>query len=484
MTRKLLFILFFQLCIGNLSAQQAPWMQSSYWKSQLFRDILPHWTSSIVDKENQSYHTSMDETWRPLPQDTVRYPSMIARHLFSYSAAFMLSGEREYMEMAARLKDYLLANAWDEQYGGWYNSLSPKGRIIDADKSSFVQLYAITGLTLYYLVTKDPEVLSYIEKSNALMESKAWDSTHMGYYDKMNRDWSVAVENKSFSPQLAPISGYLLYLYLASREESYLDQSLKILEMVEQKMVDPATGWVLEAFDREWNYSPSKTGPNEINIGHNIEVVWMLARVYLLNGKEEFMPLLRYLDRLNGSHGFDLENGFWYAEVGREEKELHTPFSYWWIQAYGIMADLVLAEAMQEKKYLERFEKAGEIWDTHFLDRANGDTHLTVGKNGEVLQGNKATQYKSSYHNGEHAFLNYLYLRCFQEKKPFHLFFYVQESGLEQPLYPLPIEAKGVSIKAVWIENEPADLKLIGNQGLAIPPISKKSLVKVEIQPE
>ncbi len=482
--KKLISLFSLSLISGCLVAQQSPWLTSQYWKDQLFTDILPYWTNSIVDDQNQSFHTSLNESWQPLPVDTLRFPSMIARHLFSYSAAYMLSGEKEYLNMAQSLKDYLFTHCYDQEFGGWFNSISPEGQVIDAGKSSFVQFYAITGLTLYYNITKDPEVYSIIRKSNDLMESKVWDSAFGGYYNRMNRDWTLADDGKSFSPQLAPISGYLLYLYLSTREEVFLLQIKRIMDMVAEKMVDPATGWVLENFDRHWQYTPSKTGKNEINIGHTIEVAWVLARVQQVIGTPYQHSLLTTLDNLNGEYGFDKKTGFWYAEVGREDKSLHTPFTHWWIQAYGMMSDLVLWEVFNEEGYLKRFENAGKIWQNSFLDKEGGDTPLTVGLNGEVMKGNKATQYKSSYHNAELAFLNYLYLKCYWENEPFSLYFYLDKNTESQELYPLPIEARDFSISAVMANGIPVQEVALGQFGVKIPPLSEPSVIEVQIQPK
>ena len=80
---------------------------------------------------------------------------MIARHLFSYSAAYLMSGREEDIMIADRTKDYLLTHAWDSLYGGWYDQLTASRDPKQRTKSTFVQVYVIPGLALYYSVTHD-----------------------------------------------------------------------------------------------------------------------------------------------------------------------------------------------------------------------------------------------------------------------------------------------------------------------------------------
>jgi hypothetical protein len=49
----------------------------------------------------------------------------------------------------------------------------------------FIQTYALTGLAMYYLVTRDREVLRYIEKTDSLLEASLLDMAKNGGYYNM-----------------------------------------------------------------------------------------------------------------------------------------------------------------------------------------------------------------------------------------------------------------------------------------------------------
>jgi len=440
-------------CQNRKTETTDPFTRQEYWNRQAIEDILPNWTSHVIDSANGSFYTTLDVNWKP-DHDTVRFPSMIARHLFSYSVGYMFSGDEQYMVMAKKMKDYLLQYAWDKEYGGWFDALSPDGQVLRPTKSTFVQLYVITGLTLYYVVTHDHEVRGFIDKSNDLLEEKVWDRENGGYFDNLNQDWTLQNDAKTISAQLAPSSGYLLYLYLATRENKYLKQSERILDTIMEKMVDPETGWVLEAFDKKLNYQPGKGDETEINIGHNIEVAWTLLRLYMINQREDYLAQAKTLaDRLH-QYGFDSTKGVWYATIGNQQSEKHSNFTYWWIQAYGHMFDLCLARLYPDGGYVATFSKGAAFWDAAFLDKKRGDTYLGVTLNGDVTDDHKANQFKASYHNMEHCMLNSLYLSCWINKEPVTLHFKITNSTEGEILYPLPVEMLYATVKNVTINNE------------------------------
>ena len=95
-------------------------IQGDYWKSQALEDIIPYWTKHARDTAAGAFITNLDASWNPSP-DSRKYPSMIARHIFSYSVAFMLTGDMKYLDIARDTKDFLIEHGWDRDHGGWFN---------------------------------------------------------------------------------------------------------------------------------------------------------------------------------------------------------------------------------------------------------------------------------------------------------------------------------------------------------------------------
>ena len=107
------------------------------------------------------------------------------------------------------------------------------------------------------------------------------------------------------------------------------------MDWVSDRMRDPWSGWILEYFDRNWNMLESD--PDIINVGHNIEVAWMLLRLAMLNGTGEMPETARQLEDSLYAATFRKETGLWLTTLGRKDPGITDDFTYWWIQAYGNM---------------------------------------------------------------------------------------------------------------------------------------------------
>jgi cellobiose epimerase len=453
-----------------------------YWKEQAFNQILPYWTRHAIDTTTATFRCTLDEAWQ-VTEETV-FPSMVSRHLFSYSFAYLINGNESNLDMARYMADYLISKTWDEQYGGWYNALDKSGNPDTSGKSTFVQVYVATGLAMFYFITRDPEILEYIDRTNDLLEQKAWDREKGGYFDFLERDWTVKNTTKSLSSQVAPVSGHLLYLHLTTRNERYLDQSRRIFDTVLENMVDPQTGWVLETFDRDWNYQPTRKNEAEVDIGHNLEVSWMLFRLHMIRNDAGYLNTGSKLADQVISNGFVDSTGIWVHAVNNADPRLRSDNTYWWIQAYGNMFSLCLHRLFPDRNALSVYRKGASFWDTYFLDRDRGDTHFSVFTNGDPKDSRKANQFKSSYHSIEHSLLNYLYLKCWQSSTPLHLYFKIQQHVSGEPFYPLPIESHDGVIETVKIIGENFVAPKVNNDAIRLPGLNDASVEIIYHFPE
>lgn len=471
---------FLILSCNDKKPENADVLSGEYWKTQAMRDIIPAWTRYSQNERSGTFHTNLDSVWKPFGSTDI-YPSMISRHLFSYSAAYLLSGREEDLEIAEKTASWLIDKAWDREMGGWYDALDEEGNPFETTKTTFVQVYVNTGLALYYFVTRDSMVLEYIDKSNDLLEAKVWDTGGSGgYFNTMNRDWSIRDSNKSFSSQITPVSGYLFYLYLATRDQKYLDQTYKILDIVSKRMVDSEYGWVLEDFDREWKYLSSRNDNSEVNIGHNIETAWMMLRYWFLTSDEGNKTTgLKISDKIIRSGAFN-KNNVWLATAGRTEPSMPGSDTYWWIQAYGNMINLCLYKATGDEIYLDYFTRGARLWDSAFVDRRHGDTFFRIDSAGNVLDHTKAGRFKSSYHNMEHCLLNYLYLNLWVNCEPVVLHFRISSSNDGENLYPVPIEDRNIRIVKATSPDK-GDVPLNTADQAVILPVSRNYKVNVEL---
>lgn len=424
--------------------------QGEFWRDQGLENILLYWTRHARDQEHGAFFSHLDRTWQPV-ETMHKYPGMVSRHLFSYSTAYLLSGDESYLELAGEVFDYLAEHGWDPEHGLWYDELDRSGEVVGSGKDLFHQAYAVTGLAMYYFVTHDARAREYIDRSIELLEKHAWDGEHGGYVRGLNRDLSISGTRKDFSPQIAHVSGYLMYLYPATRDPRHLQHMERILGVVMDRSRDPETGWVRGRYDRAWN----PTEPREearVNVGHNLETAWLLLRLHLLTGDEAYREAgLRLGDEML-EHGFDPRGGVWLHQVGLADPTLHGETTPWWIQAYGNMMQLYQYRITGEERHLDAFRKGAEFWNRAFIDPEHGAAYLSVFLDGRMHKGDKAVRTKTSYHSMEYALLNYLYLNLWVADRPVELHFRVDDPARTGRLYPSPIEDPSVRIARVEID--------------------------------
>jgi mannose/cellobiose epimerase-like protein (N-acyl-D-glucosamine 2-epimerase family) len=444
--------LFILLSPGEADAQKSKKItEGIFWKNQAVNNIIPYWSRHAMDKKYGAFFTNLDRNWK-VSEDRVKYPSMISRHVFGYSVAYLLTGNEAYLTTASETVKFLIDKGWDKTYGGWYDALDEKGNPVQFTKDAFVQIYAITGLAMYYFVTHDSTALSYIEKSNMIMETKFRDGRLGGYQKMLQQNLEVKDSTKDFASEMAPVSGYLIYLYLATRENKYLEQMEKMMNSVVDKMRDPSTGWVLEYFNKDWTL-PAGIDRNTmgISIGHNIETAWMLLRLYTLDNNKNYLETAKNLTEKIVKYGYNDKTGSWYNMLNNNDASAIDNSSVWWIQAYGNMFFLYLNQVTKEGKYLDSYSMSAKFWNDFMVDKEYGDTYLSVSPEGKVKEGTKANRYKASYHNMEHSMLSYLYLDMAINRRNVNLFFNIQNTGRGEKLYPVPIESDAAKIKSVTI---------------------------------
>jgi mannobiose 2-epimerase len=411
-------------------------LEGTFWRAQGLDVVLPGWTNQAQTPEGLFY-AELDRTWTP-SDSTTQYPGMVARHVFSYAAAYLMSGEEAHLQQAETALDFMIEHGWDEEHGGWYNAVTRSGEVVNENKDLFMQIYATTGLAMYWIATRDDRAHTYLRRSREFMKEHAWDEEHGGYVNSLNRDGSVASASKRFSPQLAPLSGYLLYLYPVTRNAEYLEEAERIMDLTLTHMQDDR-GWILERFAADWTFLSDHSGNSHINVGHNLEVAWLLLRLYDLTGtnkyREEGLALTdKLLDQV-----FYQKTGAWPSHLKRTDPSQHRSTTTWWAQAYGNFLQLYAYHTTGEERYLEAFRKGAQYWNQNFVDEKYGGTMLRAHLDGGLADGGKAVRTKTSYHAMEHSLLAYLYLSLWKNQSSTTLHYQIDDPEGKR-LHPLPIE--------------------------------------------
>ncbi|MEK6757158.1 MAG: AGE family epimerase/isomerase, partial [Bacteroidota bacterium] len=267
-----------------------------------------------------AFYMSLTRSWQPTPPWD-KYPAMISRQVYGFSAAYLLSGDRKYLEVAREAVDYLLKHAWDKQYGGWFAVLTQTGEPRDSTKSVDLQLYTDVGLALYYFVTGDERVLSHIKESVGIRKTYARDKEFGGYYQVLHRDLSVKDSSKSKHSHFGYTSSLLLNLSMATRDPEILSFAEELMQITMERMTDPEYGWLRgfpSRYDRRWNFTPVMMGGKEvISAGAQLTGALAFLRLYELTGKEVYRKEGVRLGEQAMRYASDSTRGGWYDILER-----------------------------------------------------------------------------------------------------------------------------------------------------------------------
>ena len=391
-----------------------------FWRAHALKDLIPCWAEHAPDPDNGAFFMNLSRYWKPLPPFD-KVPALISRHVSGFSTAFLLSGDPKYLEIARQGAEYLFEHAWDEEYGGWFDRLTRDGKPLIETKSISLQLYTNVGLVLYYVASGDDRALSFVRKSTDIQRTKGFDAKAGGYVQALNRDLSVADNGKNKHSHYGYVGSLLLNLYLATGDPEILVWEKELADLSLGKMMD-RHGWIhgfRSRFDRDWRRTPALVDGREVvSVGAELTAALAFLRLYHQTGERKYLDAGRKLGDLVARWGFDPERGCWYdlIETTPPHRPVAQPTVWWWVQIYGSLLQLQLCRLTSDQAWLGTLRKSEEFFVNHICDREQGGVFGSVAPDGRVIgEGRKASdsEWHTSYHEMEHALLNYLYLNLY-----------------------------------------------------------------------
>lgn len=446
---------------GDNAVDEKMFLNAEFWRQHALNDLIPYWHKHVRDTEHGGFYTNLSRNWKPLsPWD--KYPAMVSRQVFGFSAAYLLSGEDKYIDAAREGADYLLKHAWDKQYGGWFDSLTREGEPKDTVKSIPLQLYTNVGLTMYYFTTGDQSILPYIFKSTDIQKTHGFDKEYGGYFQSLKRDLSVKDFQKNKHAHYGYVGSLLLNLWLATRNPEILEWECQLTDLTLEHMIDPDDGWVIgyaNSMNRQWELKPFiQDGVEYIHIGAQLTAALSFLRLYHQTGNDSYLKQGKALSDKINQYGWDAEHGGWIDITEKSQPYRPAPFCKVlnWIQNYGCFLQLQLYRLTGDKQYLERFKKSEVFWYKYLNDRKYGGVFTVVSPDGTLEEdGGKAKPWRTSYHEMEHALLNYLYINTYVSNQPAVLYFKLDCSQLSRKFFVSQIDDPSVQILEVKVNEQP-----------------------------
>ena len=393
-------------------------------------NILSFWMNKMVDRENGGFYGRIDghEVLHP---DAEKGAILNARILWSFSAAYRVLGNPEYLEMATYAKDYFIEHFIDREFGGVYWSLDCKGQPLDTKKQFYAIGFVIYGLSEYVRATGDREALDYALQLYECIEEHAFDHEHNGYIEACTREWGEIADSeldanypKSQNTHLHIIEPYTnLYRCLCELNDaqscnyvpslgavlpvdvavpfemvSRIKASLRnLINIFTDRILNPETHHLDLFFDMDW----TRGAGHLESYGHDIECSWLMHEAALVLGDKDVLrrvePVVRMVAKAS-EKGLRPDGSMIHEanlDTGHVDDDLH-----WWVQAENVVGWYNIYQHFGDKDALEKAVKCWEYIKTQLVDWDNGEWHWSRHPDGTLnLTDDKAGFWKCPYHN-------------------------------------------------------------------------------------
>lgn len=375
-------------------------------KDVLQNNILSFWLNKMEDRENRGYYGQMTGKGE-LVKTANKGGILNARMLWTYSSAYRVLGNPEYLMAATRQKDYILEHFYDKEFGGTFWELDYLGNPVDTKKQFYALGFMIYGLSEYARATGDKEALEYAICLFETIEEHSLDKEYNGYIEACTREWGEIADMrlsdkdanfpKSQNTHLHIIEPYT-NLYRIWKDER-LEKALRnLINIFTDKILNPETHHLDLFFENDWTRG---AGALE-SYGHDIECSWLMHEAALVLGDEALLAKMETVVKqvAKASEKGLMPDGSMVHEAnldtGYVDSDLH-----WWVQAETVVGFINLYEHFNDEDALNKAFACWEYIKKNLIDYENGEWFWSRDKDGNLnTTDDKAGFWKCPYHNG------------------------------------------------------------------------------------
>ena len=396
-------------------------------------NILRFWLDKMVDCEHGGFYGRIDSS-EVLHPEAEKGAILNARILWSFSAAYRILGNPEYLEAATRAKDYIIDHFLDKEYGGVYWSVDYLGNPLDTKKQFYAIGFAIYGMSEYARATGDREALECALQLFDCIEEHAFDSEHNGYIEACTREWGEIADMRlsefdanfpksqnthlhiiepyanlyrclkefqaTTSCDYVPVIGSVLPIEVAVPQETFLrvEGALRnIIDIFTDRILNPETHHLDLFFEMDW----TRGAGHLESYGHDIECSWLMHEAALVLGDVDVLakvePIVREVAKAS-EKGLRPDGSMIHEanlDTGHVDDDLH-----WWVQAENVVGWYNLYQHFGDEQALERAFQGWNYIKTQIIDWDNGEWHWSRHPDGSLnTVDDKAGFWKCPYHN-------------------------------------------------------------------------------------
>jgi mannose 2-epimerase len=388
----------------------------------LVTELLPFWTTRMIDKENGGYLTHFDKNGKDSGEDE---KSLIAqtRCLYTISSAHRAGyGDGRYADLARHGFDFLINRMWDDEYGGFYWMVDRKGNIKIDKKIIYGQSFAIYSLSEYALATGDKRGLEYAEKVFDLLQINCADTMYGGYWEMFSRDWllcgpgSQGGDRKTLDVHMHLMEAFTA-LYECSGREVHRRKLLEDIDLLIHRIIHQEYKTGIPQFYKDWTVAPqikfdivwgwdrfSEEGQkgnatDNTCYGHNAEFGHLLLHaLHILNDDpSDYNSLFKTIYDHTVDNGIDNEFGGVFVE-GPHSGGVYDKEKEFWQQAEVLIGLLDAVILFRDDKYWEAYKNVHRFVFDKMINKGVGEWYPLMTRKGEPIWTHMGHSWKINYH--------------------------------------------------------------------------------------
>lgn len=382
-----------QLRTGDRSPL-ATWLHA-----HLFDHVLPFWTKHAVDPYG-GLCTCISDRGEILSTEKWLWSQWRAVWVFSrlYNR---LDPDPEWLRLAQHIAEFCIRYGWETSSDGWALLLSRDGKILRGYESTYVDTFAVYGLTELYLATGDDSLRALARRTadSALKKLR-------GPYDRIPHfPYPIPPDAKPHGIPMLWSHG-LAELGAALKDERYLLAAATLADDIFRDHHRPARDTFLEFVRLDGTDFPAPKGTAVVP-GHVIEDMWFqlhtsdhlrAAGLAASRPDEElFRHLLRHFEL-----GWDRADGGLLLAIDADGRSPigwgHADTKLWWPLTEALYGALLGWQRTGDPKFHDWYDRIWHVCLRHYVDWENGEWRQKLSRTFSPITEVVALPVKDPFH--------------------------------------------------------------------------------------
>lgn len=398
----------------------------------LTNNILPFWIK-MQDEERGGFYGQMTGEGE-LVKDAPRGCILNARILWSFAAAYRVTGNDEYRDVMYRQLDYCRKHFLNYETGGCYWSITADGEPLDTKNQFYAMgfmLYAFSEVIRAFhrwgsmpgLGDITGSVVECCRRIFNAIEEHSFDKEHNGYIEALSADWQPLEDMrlseldanfpKSQNTHLHIIEPYT-NLLRAFRENGYRDAPTEpvkydllgprvayavrnLISIFCDKILNPETHHLDLFFEMDWTRGAGQLE----SYGHDIECSWLMHEAALVLDDKDLLakvePIVQEVAKAS-EKGLNADGSMTHEanlDTGYVDDDRH-----WWVQAETVVGFYNIYQHFGDEAALDKALHCWQYIKDNLIDHELGEWYWSRDPQGNInRKDDHAGFWKCPYHN-------------------------------------------------------------------------------------